>query len=113
MMRRAHAGRGFLRFGLNCVPLSPLWASVRNGLAYAAITGQRGKGFLGLFRIRRSRVLRVFWIMGVKSMGIVPGLWIGRWLFGASVPNGWLEEELWFWGLLFSGVRIENLSVSL
>ncbi len=81
-MRRAHAGRGRRRFGVNRVALSPLCASVRNGLAYAAIIGQRAKGLRRPFRVRRSRVLRVFWIMGEKSTGNVSWSWIGPWLFG-------------------------------
>ena len=73
-MSRAHAGRGLRSFGVICAPPSPFWASVRKGLANAAITGQRAKGFLSLLRIRRSRVLRVFWIRGEKSMGKGPSL---------------------------------------
>jgi hypothetical protein len=112
-MIRDQAGKGFLNLGVSCVPRRLWRGSVRNGLAKAAITGQRANGFRRLFKTRTSRILSVFGIIREKSMD--KRLWVtdrpvGLW---ASVLRGCLEEELGTVYVDRAGLEFDELSVSL
>ncbi len=67
---------------------------VRKGLANAAIIGQRGNGFRSLFKTRTSRILKILGIIFEKSIDKAPTSWNGQWVFGRSVPQEPLTEEL-------------------
>jgi len=73
-MRRYHAGKGLFSLGASCTFPEPWRASVRMGLANAAITGQRANGFRRLFKTGTSRILKVFGIIREKSMDKAPSL---------------------------------------
>ena len=64
------------------------------GLANAASMGQSWNGFRSLFKTLTSCILKILGIILEKSMDKAPRSGIGRWVFGRSVPQEPLAEEL-------------------